>query len=118
MILSERAFSRLLERLKLQKVEQISSEELISSYPDVSLQLVENLYKGKVLFKTKHGSLGFGHLLSSLDHLVCVLKGFKPPIILRKVDTCYVLVGRCFSLALVAQPVGDGKARYKRLEVH
>ena len=42
--------------------------------------------------------------------------------ILSKVNTYYVLVGRCFILELAygdaVQLVADGKARYKTFEVH
>jgi hypothetical protein len=53
--------------------------------------------------------------------LVCVLSGCYLPLLLRRPDSHYVLVGHCFVLGLMdgegVERINDGKAGIQRFEI-
>lgn len=73
------------------------------------------------LFRTGKGYMGLAPPGALKDDLICVLLGLHVPLVLRKVQSHYVLVGECFVLGLmdgeVLQDVVDGKANLQDFEL-
>ncbi|KAI0456568.1 heterokaryon incompatibility protein-domain-containing protein [Xylaria acuta] len=65
-------------------------------------------------FHTANGHLGLGPPATLPGDLVCVLSGCTMPLILRRVDSHYVLVGQCHVLGLMD---GEGVQRIRRDDI-
>jgi hypothetical protein len=76
---------------------EVSKMKLVQTW---SLNLIN-----RRLFVTKTGYMGFAPECISEGDLLCVLFGSGVPLILRKVDGHYILLGQCFALGLM-----DGEA--------
>jgi hypothetical protein len=74
------------------------------------------------LFHTPDGYLGLGPPELLPGDLVCVLCGCSIPLLLRRVDSHYTLVGHCFVLGLMdgeaAQRVKEARAEIQCFEIH
>jgi hypothetical protein len=73
------------------------------------------------LFHTANGYLGFGPSKVLPGDLVCVLNECGIPLLLRRVESHYILVGQCFVLGLMdgegSQRVKNGKADIQGFEI-
>lgn len=76
------------------------SDMLLSSYAgipyDTYLTQIVYACRTRSAFNTQKGYIGLGPVGSNIGDLVCTLQGFYRPVILRKVDSHYVLVGQCY----------------------
>lgn len=73
-------------------------------------------------FLTKKGFLGIGPPGLLEGDVISYLRDCRMPVILRKVDSHYVLVGTCFVLGLMdgaaMQPAEHGTAQLQEIEIH
>ncbi|PVH83556.1 HET-domain-containing protein [Cadophora sp. DSE1049] len=85
-----------------------------------------NVLRANVLHRqlmiSKKGYIGLGPVPAKKGDLICVLYGCSVPVILRKVDKHYILVGECYVHGLMDGEALDllaiGKATEKDLEIH
>jgi hypothetical protein len=74
------------------------------------------------LFRTEKGYMGLAPPGALKDDFICVLLGLHIPLVLRKVESHYILVGECFVLGLMdgeaLQNVDDGKSNVQDFEIH
>jgi hypothetical protein len=72
-------------------------------------------------FHTTKGYLGYGPQCLAPDDIICVLTGQDCPVILRPVDSYYILIGECIVIGLMEGEaileVEDGKAVYQEFEI-
>jgi hypothetical protein len=64
---------------------------------DYLLREKESL-QGKILFETANGYFGLGPVAVQEGDLLCQIYGYDNPVVLRKVESHYVLVGSCWAL--------------------
>jgi hypothetical protein len=77
-----------------------------SAYTATRADATEN----KSYFATAKGYMGIGPQKTRRGDLICVFPGCQVPLLLRKVDEHYVLVGECFVLGLMeGEAVANGK---------
>jgi hypothetical protein len=75
----------------------------------------ESLHR-RVFFETSSGRFGLGPLGVQQGDLICNLYDFRYPLVLRKVDSHYVLVGACFVLGCMADQ-GYDESKSEILEI-
>ncbi|KAK5044903.1 hypothetical protein LTR84_010275 [Exophiala bonariae] len=66
------------------------------------------------IIRTKNGDVGIGPAATEIGDVVCVLFGASMPLVLRPIESHYVLVGECFMLSLM---YGDLTAAWKEGQV-
>ena len=73
-------------------------------------------------FRTEKGYMGLAPSVAREGDLFCVLLGSSVPVLLRIVESHYVLVGECFVLGFMdgeaLQDVDDGNAVLQEFEIH
>ncbi|KAH7370371.1 heterokaryon incompatibility protein-domain-containing protein [Rhexocercosporidium sp. MPI-PUGE-AT-0058] len=85
-----------------------------------------NVLRANVLHRqlmiSKKGYIGLGPVPAKKGDLICVLYGCSVPVLLRKVDEHYILVGECYVHGLMDGEALDllaiGKAREKEFGIH
>ena len=72
-------------------------------------------------FHTEKGYIGFCPLATEIGDVVCILEGHKSPILLRKRDSHYILVGDCDVVGImngeVLEAVRRGEAQITEIEI-
>ena len=61
---------------------------------------------GRIMFSLPKGLFGVGPLGMQVDDIVCVIWGCDTPVVLRRMEDYYMLIGNCFVLGLM-----DGEVR-------
>jgi hypothetical protein len=78
--------------------------------------------KGRKLFRTTRSDFGLGPRASREGDVCCVLLGSRVPIVLRNVNTHYVLVGEAYLHGFMDGEVfemeGDGRLMLQSFEQH
>jgi hypothetical protein len=80
-------------------------DENIAGWYKISNQIKGNLTKNR-FFHTKDGYFGIGTDIAQANDIVCALKGCKLPVILRQVESNFVLVGTCLIQGLKGGELG------------
>ena len=75
----------------------------------------ESLYR-RVFFETSSGRFGLGPIGAQEGDIICNIYGFSIPLILRKVDSHYLIVGTCFVLGCMADQ-GYDESKAEILEI-
>lgn len=81
-----------------------------------------NCLESRSMFSLGRGYFGVGPLGIQPGDMVVVLWGCDVPLVVRKVEDCYVLVGSCFVLGFMdgeaRQMVKEGKRRLRTFNLH
>jgi hypothetical protein len=70
----------------------------------------------RVFFETSSGRFGLGPIGAQEGDIICNIYGFRIPILLRKVDSHYLIVGTCFVLGCMADQ-GYDESKAEILEI-
>ncbi|KAE8447099.1 hypothetical protein EG329_011083 [Mollisiaceae sp. DMI_Dod_QoI] len=72
--------------------------------------------QGRLFFETLNGYFGLGPLGTQPGDFLCQIYGYYDPVVLRKVDSHYVLIGSCWALDYTDH-YGDDRPRSEMLEI-
>jgi len=74
--------------------------------------------KALQFIETEYGYLGLASTKSEIGDLVCIVKGYSSPVVLRKVNGHYIHVGTCWVLGLKDRETAAlKKAKVERFEI-
>lgn len=113
---SKLSLSMLLETLAT----EFDNEPQTFSHPEQHendyLTIENESLHGRVFFETLSGRFGLGPIGAQEGDILCNIYGFESPLLLRKVDSHYLIVGKCFVLGCMADQ-GFDESKAEILEI-
>ncbi|TVY17603.1 Heterokaryon incompatibility protein 6, OR allele [Lachnellula arida] len=113
---SKLSLSMLLETLASEFGNQPETFSHPEQYENDYLTAENDSLHRRVFFETSSGRFGLGPIGAQEGDIICNIYGFSIPLLLRKVDSHYLIVGSCFVLGCMADQ-GYDESKAETLEI-